>query len=157
MEKFSLNFWSKGNQVMNCVWPIALLLGLLGSLVFVILPSQDSMVEFRFQWWVPLFAVALVIWAIIAIRKALPVFRFTVKISDQTICVGDEEAAWSEIVDVEFKNTLGEKNNIGEPIAIVLRTKSDKTLRIPATLASFAYVKGFIEGHTKHLRKPENG
>ena len=67
---------------------------------------------------------------------------FAIELSDETIRVGDGEAKWSEVTRIETRTAYG------EDAAIVLHT-STGVLQIPAATASLAYIKGFVDSHTR--------
>lgn len=141
METFGYNKAWKGHKFMACGYPILALLAVGAFGLFVVLPSRGDAFRFEFKWWVPLFVIALIVWAILEIRKYKKTLGYSVELTEEFIRVSGEDAKWEDISRIEFRNAGGD-----DP-AIVLQTKTGKALAIAGATASFQYVKGFIEGH----------
>ena len=142
MEEFGYNRSYKAHRFMAVGYPVIGLIGVFVYWMFLVVPSRGSSYEIEFKWWTPLFVIGLIVWAIFEITRAIPIFSFKVRLSEDTIEVGNECIAWKDISNVDFRAAYGQ-----EP-AIVIRTSDGHILNIPAAVESYAYVRGMIESHT---------
>lgn len=140
----------RARRVMSCGYPVILLVALLVYWLALVLPSKGSVVVFEFKWWVPLFAIGLVIWFIYELSRAIKDFKFSVTVSDDSIRVGEMSRPWSEIRRAQFKRAFG------RDAAIILYDNTNKRIEIPASIESLAYIKGVIEAHVEEVSQPEN-
>lgn len=147
MEQFGYNKGWKGHKFMACGYPVIALLGIAAFGLFVVLPSRGDAFRFEFKWWVPLFVIALIVWAVIEIGKFKKALGYSVELSEDSIRVRGEQARWEDVSQIEFKNGLGDNP------AIILHTKAEQALAIAGATDSIQYVKGFIEGHAKNASR----
>jgi hypothetical protein len=134
MDEFGYKKNYKVSRIINSLYPFGGLLGIAAYWFFLVEPGMGE-----FKWWVPLFACALFVWAIIDVVKIVNIFNFKVMLSDDTIKVLNDSVLWQNIDTVEYRNAWGEK------AAVSILTKDGNTINLPAALDSYPYIKGVIE------------
>jgi len=139
MEKFGYNKMWKTARLINLVYPVIFLIIILVMTLFVL----EGMAEFK--WWMPLFVVALIVWATIEFRNYRKSLSFLVELSEEAIRVNGMEARWTDITKVEKRRLLGNSFEIS------LHTNSGTSLIVPAQTDSLAYINGFVDSHTKSV------
>lgn len=142
MEELGYKKSYKARKYMAAGSPIIGLLGILAYWIFLVEPSRGSSVIVEFKWWVPLFAAALLIWAIFEIKKASVISNFRVRLYEDGIEVAGDRVSWTDMSNVEFKKALGQ-----EP-AVIIHASDGRTLNVPAAIESYAYIEGVIQSHT---------
>jgi len=147
MEKFGYTKAWKIAKFLECGYPIAGLLGVAAYGLFIVIPTRDSAYRYEFQWWVPLFVIGLIIWAILEIRKFRKCLGYSVEVSDESIRVLGKEARWDDVSRIEMREGGG--NNP----AILLYTKAGMEIVVVGATAGIQYIKGFIEGHAKNASR----
>lgn len=147
MEKFGYKKGWKAHKFMECGYPVIALLGIAALGLFVVLPSRGQSFRSEFKWWVPLFAVALIVWAVIEIRKFRKALGYSVELTEDSIRVRGDQSRWEDVTRIEFKSGLGDAP------AIIVHTKRGQALAIAGATDGIQYVKGFIEGHAKSAQR----
>jgi hypothetical protein len=138
VEKFGYSKMWKASKLVNLIWPFFLILLVL---VFSILVLQGLA---TFKWWFPLALIALIGWTVMEVRTYLKTRSFVVVLSEEAIRVNQLEARWADIVKVE-QGKNGDR---------ILHGLSGTILTIPAQTDAIAYIRGFVESHTKNIGTP---
>lgn len=147
MDKFGYNKAWKAHKFMACGYPVIGLLGMLAIGLFVIWPSSsDSFYRVKFTSWAPAAAVALAVWAFLAIQKFRRALVFSVELSEEMIRVCGDGVKWSDITRVESRGALG------DGFAVILHTTSGSRMGIPAATVNLAHIRAFIDAHANNAR-----
>jgi hypothetical protein len=147
MDRFGFTAGYRGYRVLLCTWP---LIGLGAVAAFWILlagPSKKGdVIQFELPWWVPLFIVALLVWLVCDVARAIGTFSFSVGVSEDRILVGARSVAWTDVQKAEIR-TAG-----GEQPAIVLYLEGDEKIGIPAAVQGLGYLKGLVQRKIQNVQ-----
>ena len=137
VERFGYNRAWKFQGFWACGYPVIALVGL---------AALSTIDIIRFKWWVPLFVIALIIWLVYGLIKAIQRLQFAVTITDESIQIGGQGAVkWSEIERAELGAAIG-----NDP-AIKLHTSSGQVVGVPGTTASLPYIAGIVKKHVSNI------
>ena len=128
----------KISRVAAGAYPFIFLLGIAAYWILLVAPGNAS-----FKWWVPVAIVGAIAWAAVAVVNIRKTLAYRVELSPTGIRVNDAALLWSDVAKVDMIAALGDRP------AIVLHTSNGIALSVAAATDSFAYVQGFIEGHTR--------
>jgi hypothetical protein len=137
METFGYITSRKIHRCLDCLWPLGGLAVIVYFELGIVEPSHGF---WQLAGWVPWAFIFLIGWAIFEVASLWKALTFSVRLSEQSICVGRNEVKWADIKKVDLNRP-----------PFVLHTISGTTLQIPVWTSNLPYIKTFVASHTKDL------
>jgi hypothetical protein len=152
VEKFTYRkFWKVMSIIRACLWGFAALF-MVGLGFFFVFPSGGR-VYFGGLGWVLFFFAP--IGAILCIFELKNAKTYSVELSEKMIRVSNQPVGWADIVKMETHMTPNDMATDNQD-AILLTTRSGKSLSILAATENLPYIKKYIEDHALNLKKSDS-
>jgi hypothetical protein len=149
VEEFTYKkYWKVMLLIQAGVWVLFAFLMLAVGFFFVF-PS-GGVVRFGGMGW--LFFIMGPVGAIVGFLQYRKATDYSVKLSENTIRVGNVRAKWAEIVKLESHMT--DKDRANQTAGIQLTTRRGSSLFISALTENLPYIMKYIEDHAKNLKGP---
>jgi hypothetical protein len=153
METFRYRKLWKASLYIYLGFAIFVLLWLLWIAVIIIWPNiGNPFLSVKFSWWVPFFAIGLIVLIIFMIVGIRKVQNFSIELTEESIRAGKNQMTWGDISLVQFK-----KSGSGGIPSIILHSKVNSQMEIPGSLEGYGYVSGVIVSHSKNAAMEGGG